>query len=49
MENVFSNFALPAMRTLTGFKNEGGTFYLPRAVSVPKTLQRKVFPEIGRW
>ena len=51
MENVYlTNFALPAMRALAGFKSEGGTFYLPRAVSVPpETLQRKVFPEIERW
>ena len=30
MENVYlTNFSLPAMRSLAGFRSEGGTFYLP--------------------
>lgn len=50
MENVYlTNFSMPTMRALAGFSSGGGSFYLPRYVKVPETLQRKVFPEVERW
>jgi hypothetical protein len=38
------------MRTMTGFREERGSFYLPRAkIDPPESLQRQIWPEIDNW
>jgi hypothetical protein len=38
------------MRTIAGFREERGGFYLPRAkVDPPEALQRQIWPEIDGW
>ena len=50
MEAVYlSSFPLPATRAMAEFASQRGSYYLPRAVPVPASLQRKVFPEVERW
>ena len=50
LENVYLD-QLPrgSMRAQAGFRPEGGTFWLPRAVDVPEDLQRAVFPQTEKW
>ena len=50
MDNVYlSNFPRESMRACAGFRAEGASFFLPRAVNVPEDLQRMIFPDIEKW
>ena len=44
-----SHLPRQAMRAIAGHPKDGGLFFLPRAVDVPESLQRKVFPDIEKW
>lgn len=50
MEGCYlSRLPRKAMRALGGFHPDQSNFYLPRDVSVPETLQRRIFPDIERY
>ena len=50
MENVhLAHIPRQTVRAEAGFRAEGGTFYLGRAVEVPKSFQAKVLPPLDEW
>lgn len=48
-KHYLTHISLATLRALAGFDINKGGFHLPRAVPVPETLARKVFPQVERW
>jgi hypothetical protein len=51
MTNAYiDGLPLEFIRSMAGFRKEGGSFFLPRArITPPDALQRQIWPEVDHW